>query len=73
MTPTLTTEATQAQDKQDERRIVAGAVLILCLVLAVSFDREEGGFDFSRCEHVCAPAHALEPSKHRNQLRGRHS
>jgi len=32
-----------------------GAVLFLCVVLALSFDREESRFDIKHCENVILP------------------
>ena len=48
----LTDREMAALNRRDGRRIVAGAALVLCLLLAASFDREEGRFDIEHCESV---------------------
>lgn len=48
----LTDRDRAALNRRDGRRIVAGAALVLCLLLAASFDREEGRFDIEHCENV---------------------
>jgi hypothetical protein len=52
MAAVLTNRDRAALNRRDGRRIVAGAALVLCLLLAASFDREEGRFDIEHCESV---------------------
>jgi hypothetical protein len=44
-----------ALNKRDGRRLVAGAALVLTLLLVASLDREEGRFDIEHCENVILP------------------
>jgi hypothetical protein len=52
MAAVLTNLDRAALNRRDGRRIVAGAALVLYLLLAASFDREEGRFDIEYCESV---------------------
>jgi hypothetical protein len=52
MAAVLTDRDMAALNRRDGRRIVAGAALVLTLLLVASFDREEGRFDIEHCESV---------------------
>lgn len=52
MATVLTNRELAMLNRRDGRRIVAGAALVLFLLLATSFDREEGRFDIEHCESV---------------------